>query len=368
VVRIRILIFNRKDFTSPYAGGSETHLYEVARRLIKKGHDVTLFCTRYKEAKSYEIIDGIKIFRKGNDYTLYFHAFVTYLMKLRKECDIILDDINVLPFFTPLYVRKPKIAIQHHTIEKVFFIELPLPLAILGYLIERLIPFFYSTTKFIVVSQSTKKDLIELGLPEKNITIVYNGVNHKKYKPGKKNKYPRIIYLGRLEKSKRIDMLINAMSYILKEVPSVRLYIVGTGKNEEKLRELTKKLKLEKNVRFYGYVTERKKVRLLQDAWVLVSPSIREGWGLSILEANACGTPAIAFDVPGLRDSIRNEKTGLLLKSQCVFELAKAILNIIHNKKLRRELSKNAIKWSKKFDWDITAKKILLMLKRTLND
>jgi glycosyltransferase involved in cell wall biosynthesis len=228
--------------------------------------------------------------------------------------------------------------------------------------------FFYSNISFITVSPSTKKDLSKLGIPKENIAIIYNGLDHKKYKPGKKSKFPHIIYLGRLEKSKRVDLLIKGITYILQELPNVKLSIVGTGKNENKLRQLVRKLRLDKNVKFYGYVRESKKIKLLQNAWILVSPSIREGWGLSVLEANACGTPAIAFNVPGLRDSIKDKKTGILIKNQNEYELAKAMLRIITNKKLRYRLSKNSIKWSKKFNWDFTAEKILSILRKMVND
>jgi glycosyltransferase involved in cell wall biosynthesis len=293
---------------------------------------------------------------------------MAYLTKLRKECDVVIDEINVLPFFTPLYVRKPKIVIQHQTIKEVFFIQLPPPLAIFGYFIERIYPLFYSFTKFITVSPSTKKDLVELGIPKKNIAIVYNGLDKKKFKTGMKSNYPHVIYLGRLEKAKRVDLLINSMFSIIKEIPNARLSIVGTGKYEDKLKQLVKKIGLEKYVKFYGYVTERKKIKLIQDAWVLVSPSIREGWGLSVLEANACGTPAVAFNVPGLRDSIKNGKTGLLVSNMNSLDLARFVLRIIKNKKLMDELRENAIKWSKNFDWSVTAVKILSILKKTVNE
>lgn len=362
--KFRILIFNRKDEYHPYTGGAEVHIHEIARRWIKQGHEVIMFCGNYPGAEKYDNINGMKIIRGGNDYTAYFHAAKAYLTKLRKKCDVIIDDINGVPFFTPLYVKKPKIVILHHVFRNIFFIELPLRFAIMGYLAEKLIPFIYFNTKFITVSDSTKKELLRLGIREKNIHVFYNGIDHTIYKPHSKSKFPHVIYLGRLQKYKRVDLVIKAFFYIKKIIPKARLSIAGFGPEKE-LKNLVEELNLTSSVRIYGHVSNEKKIKLLQNAWVFITTSEREGWGLSVLEANACGTPAVAFDVPGLRNSIKNDETGILVKNEDIKGIVKAVVKILKNDNLRSRLSKNCIEWSKKFDWDKTANEILAIIKQS---
>lgn len=362
---MRILIFNWRCPRHPWAGGAERYLYEISKRLVKKGHKVTWFVSHWKGLKEREILEGVEIIRKGAVYSVYLYAFLYYLKKLRKRnFDIIVESINGVPFFTPLFIHKPKIAIIYHLIKKIFFKELPFHLAIIGWFSERIIPIFYFNASFITLSKSSEKEIKNFGI--KDIKIIPIGVDilSPGLNPDSKVPDPTIIFLGRLKKYKRLDHLLKAFKIVLQNEPQVKLWIAGTGDYEGELKRLVEELQLQANVKLFGFIDEKKKNKLFKKAWVFVTPSEKEGWGITVIEANACGTPAIAYNVPGLRDSIVNSKTGILVKENGSIEkLAEAIYELLINDKLRKSLSENAIKWAKQFSWDRSAEKFEKVLK-----
>jgi glycosyltransferase involved in cell wall biosynthesis len=360
----RILILVNRDIANPHSGGAQIYTHEIAKRLVKDGYKVTIFCSKYKNAKKEEIIDGIRIIRRGTEYTVYFHAFINYLLKLRNECDILIEENNAIPFFSPLYVRKPKFILIHQLIKEVFSIALRPPLDMIGKTLESLMPIFYKKVDFLTVSESTKKDLVKIGIPKHNIEIVYNGVDHRKYKPNKKSRIPTVVYIGRLEKYKRADLLIKVIPHIVSELKNVKFWIAGYGNAAYEIEKLVRKLNLPNHVNFFGRISENKKIQLLQKAWLIVSPSIREGWCLSLLEANSCGTPGIAFNVPGLKNSIKNNKTGVLISDNNIKEFTNRIIFLLKNRRLLDSLSKNALEWSYNFSWEKTYRKFNLFLKK----
>ena len=365
---MNILIFNWRCPRHPWAGGAERYLYEISKRLIKKGHRVSWFVSHWKGLKKKEIIEGIEIIRKGGIYSVYLHALFYYFEELKKKnFDIIIDNINGVPFFTPLFIHKPKIAIIHHLVQKIFFKELPFHLATVGWLSEKIIPILYRNTSFITVSKSSKKEMKNFGIKD-IIKIVPNGIDlFPKLNPNPKSPNPIIISLGRLKRYKRLDYLLKAFKIVLQSEPHAKLWIVGSGRYEGQLKKLTKELHLQDHVKFFGFVDENKKLKLLKKAWVFVSPSEKEGWGITIIEANACGTPCIAYDVPGLRDSIQDSITGILIKENGnVEKLAEAIYKLLVNHELRKELSQNAIEWAKQFSWDKSAEEFEKILEDIL--
>ena len=355
---MKILIFNWRDITHPFAGGSELFIHQIAERLIKKGHQVTLFCGDHNQPNKQDNINGLKIIRKGGIFSLYLLTPLYYLAKLRKSCDVIIDIENGIPFFTPLYSGKPKICVVHHVHKKQFFKEFSYPLALFGYFLEtKLMPLVYRNINFITVSESSSKELQSLGFKKDNIDIIHNGIDHNFYKPDIPNKsdHPRLVCLGRIKKYKSLDVLIKAMKKVAKQIPNVKLSIVGDGDNREELEDLAEKLDLKKYINFCGFVSEEKKREFLQRSWIMVNPSFNEGWGVTSIEANACGTPVIASDVEGLRDSVIDGKTGYLFDYGDHNLLAEKIIKLLNDKHKREEFSKNAIKWADNFDWDKSA-------------
>lgn len=364
---MKILIFNWRDITNPWAGGAEKYIHEIGKRLAKK-HEVSLFCSRYPGALEKEEIDGIEIIRSGGRFTTYIHAAMKYLGSLRKmDYDVIVDDINGVPFFTPLYSRKPIVAIIHHIAGwEIFRRELPLPLAIIGYLCERSVSYVYKNCKFVTVSDSTKEELKKFGIRENNITVIPNGIDLNPHL-GEKSEKPLMIYFGRIKNYKRIDHVLKAFSIVKRKIPDVKLVIAGRG-DVTNLRNLAKNLNIDGSVMFMGEVNEGQKIEILSSAWVYVIASTKEGWGISVIEANACGTPAIAYDVPGLRDSIKHGYNGLLVEDGNIEALADAIVNLIKDDDLREELSRNAIEWAEQFSWDKSTEKFEKVIRSAVDN
>lgn len=364
---MNILILNWRDIKHEWAGGSEVYIFELAKRWVKMGHTVELFCgqdVRDKLADT-ETIDGIRVTRRGGRYTLYFWAFWYYITKARKTCDVIVDVQNGIPFFSVLYSRKPKVAIVYHVHNKQFFVELPFPLSLWGYIVERFFfPFFYHRTHIMAISETTKRDLIKLGFNKKRISIVYCGIDGKRNKNIRKFIYPTILYLGRIKKYKRVDMLVKLMPQILEKVPKAYLLIAGWGTEASAVTDISMRSISRRRVKIIGPVSESEKNNLLSKAWVFVNPSIGEGWGISIIEANLHGTPAISFDVAGLSESIKDKDTGYLVKNE--EELVEKIAKILTDTKLRERLSKNSLTWAGKFNWDTAASQSIAIMRRGL--
>ena len=370
---MKILIFNWRDITHQQAGGAERYIHEIGRRLAKK-HDVTIWCGKYKGCKEVEEIDGIRVVRGGSgirigvfDPMIYLLAGWDYLSKLRKKrFDVVIECIIGLPFFTPFFAEARKIAIVHHLTGRIVFKEIPWPAAVISYLFERAIPSIYRNVRFVTVSESSRKEMMNLGISPNKIHIVYNGVDGALSPIGRKSDHPSVIYFGRIKKYKRLDLLIRAMKIVVEEVPGAKLIIAGSVEDRE-LRGLVGELGLEGSVTFRGHVEESDKAELLGSSWVFVTPSSIEGWGITVLEANACGTPCVAYDVPGLRDSVRDGETGLLVKKNGDVEaLAGAIVEVLMNKELRKDLSERALEWARNFSWDRSAEEFTRVIENAI--
>lgn len=368
---MKILVINWQDIKNPLGGGAEVHLHEIFSRIARLGHDVTLFCSSFPNAPSEETIDGIRVIRQGGRATFNFRVPFAYLTRFRHEqFDVVIDDLNKIPFFTPLYVGKPLVAIAHHLFDRSIFLEANFLVASYVYWMERLALRTYRRAKipFMVVSPSTQEEFLKRGYGVHSLPIIYNCVDHTRYKTGGvKSPEPLIGYFGRLKKYKSVDHLLQAIPFVQKSIPKLRVVIIGEGDDRPRLEALSKELGLDKCVKFTGFVSEDEKVKLLQQMWVKVTPSSKEGWGLTVLEANACGTPVIASNVPGLRDAIKDNQTGLLYEYGNVEELGRKILGVLKDSDLQTRLALNALQFSKQFDWDVVARTTVEELEKRIN-
>jgi glycosyltransferase involved in cell wall biosynthesis len=283
-----------------------------------------------------------------------------------QDYDIVIDDIaHAVPWFSSLYTHVPVVGQVHHVHQEVLKYELSPWLAHAVALGEKSLKFFYNN--MIVVSDSTKHDLINmLGFDEDRIKVIINGVDAK-YTPMKKSNEPTLIYVGRIKRYKRIDHILAAFSYVKRKIPSARLFIVGTGDDLNHLLRIRKKYNLHDCV-FTGRVSEREKIKLMATAWLILNTSLIEGWGMTITEAGACGTPCAAYNVPGMRDSVQNGVTGLLTQNGDIRSLAEKIITILEENNLRKNLSDNALHFAKQLDWDQSANNFSRLLQGLVDD
>lgn len=366
--KLSILIFNWRDTKHKWAGGAEVYIQELAKRWVKEGNSVTLFCGSDKKSPQYENQDGVEIIRRGGFCTVYVWAFFYYILKFRGKYDVIVDCENGIPFFTPIYAKEKVLLLVHHVHQEVFRKSLPLPLAQFAQFLEaRVMPLVYRNVQFVTVSPSSRDEIMKHNLTKKEPKIIYNGLDFSVFKPGKKSVQPMVMYLGRLQYYKSLNVFIKAARDILETNPRVKFVIAGEGEKRESLEKYAKKLGIHDKITFLGRVSDEKKVELLQKAWVMVNPSIMEGWAITTLEANACGTPAVASDVPGLRDSVIHNQTGYLVRYGDHTAFAEHILKLIKNATLRTRMSKESVKWSRTFGWDTSADEFLHEISSTLS-
>ena len=372
---MRILALNWNDLKNPYGGGAEVHLEELLRRLVKYGHQVTLFCSGFKDCAAEEVVEGIRIIRRGNRYNFNLIA-PFHLRKMVKEnnFDILIEDINKIPFYTPLYLNLNTLVVVPHLFATTVFHEINFVLGSYIYLSERPFTWVYKRSKFNVISESTADDLAKRGIPRKNISVTYCGIDREVYKyDSSVSKYeqPTILYLGRIKKYKSIQHLILAFKKVKDKISDARLMIVGAGDYTEALKKLADSLKLSDSVEFAGFVSQAEKVERMRRSHLAVLPSIREGWGLTNIECNSVGTTVVAADSPGLRDSVKDGETGLLYPYGDVEAMVESIMKILSNTGYRQKLEKSALEWAEKFNWDSAAgefEKQLIELKQAAID
>ncbi|MBI2599773.1 glycosyltransferase family 4 protein [Candidatus Daviesbacteria bacterium] len=369
---MNILIFSWRGPGHPHAGGAEYSTSQHAKAWIKAGHQVTLFTSSFDGAKSEETIGGIKIIRRGRQiFSVHLMAVFWYLFDRHDKFDIVLDEVHGLPFFTPLFVRAPKLVFIHEVAKEVWRLNpWPSPFnllpAVVGPLLEPLIfKFFYKKIKFMTVSQSTRDDLMEWDIPRENITVVYNGFNHPNYQTGKKETMNTVIYLGALSKDKGIEDALVVFKRLAESSTNSQFWIVGKGEGHylEFLKKRVKSLGIERITKFFGFVTDREKYKLLSKAHVLINPSIREGWGFVVIEAASVGTPTVGYNVAGLKDSIIDGKTGLLSEPNPE-SLTEKISYLLSNEAVYSRFCENGKRWSREFSWSESASQSLKLLEK----
>ena len=362
---MQILILSWRDIKNPLSGGAEISTHEHAKNLVRKGHEVIQFSSAFSGAKAKEMIDGIIIIRRGSHYSVHLHAFIYYMRFLRGKIDFIIDEFHFIPFFSPVYFQGKKLAFIHEAAKELWFINQSFPINIIGYLLEPVFFVFYRNVPFLTVSNSTKEDLVKFGVPERNINVIHNGVDVVGINI-QKERTPTLIYLGRLARDKGINDVVQAFYIIKKNITNAKLWIVGREEKEGYKDEIKKKasqLRL-KNVTFFGYVSEKKKFELLRRSWVLIHPSVKEGWSLTVIEAASQGTPTVGYNISGLRDSIVSGKTGFTVDNKTPSALAEKILYLMKDATIFREISYNAISFSKRFRWNNACKKSAALVEK----
>ncbi len=341
-------------------GGAEVFTYEVAKRWAASGHDVTLFTSKFPGSKNEETVDGIEIIRAGGRFTVYRQAKRFYANRFRKDgYDVIIDEINTQPFFAQKFAKNNEkvVALIHQLAREFWFYETPFLISYLGYhFLENRWLKQYVNVPTVTVSESTRKDLLDLGF--KNVSIVPEGLNFEPLSalPEQDSK-PIVVFSGRLKRAKRPDHVIKAFELVKQKVPNVELWVFGDGPFRKTLERLSGS-----GVRFFGTLGSFERRELLKKCWVLMVPGLREGWGLNIVEANALGLPAVAYDVPGLCDSVKNNETGLLTEGGNIRELAEKTINLLTDSPLREKLRVNSLRYSKQFSWEKTANELMKLM------
>lgn len=364
---MKILVINWRDIKNPLAGGAEVYFQEIFKRIAGFGHSVHLLSVKFPNAPNAEVIDNIQVRRIGRANTFNFAVYRQLKDIVEQEnYDIVIDDLNKVPFFSPWFCRKPVLVMMMHLFRSSIFKETFFPFGAYVYLTESLIPLCYKKEFFVALSESSKKDLLRFGIPDERIMVVPPGTDTVKFHPDFSQKGEKlIVHVGRLKKYKSTDHLILAAKLLSQKRKDFKVKILGGGDDLPRLKELNKRLGLADIVEFTGFVPEAEKVLVYQKAALLVENSIKEGWGLIVMEANACGTPVVASRVPGLVDSVIENKTGLLYEYGNIEELANKIELLLDDEVLRYEMGKNGVEWANRLTWDKTASMMMAAIEKT---
>ncbi|MEU7907151.1 glycosyltransferase family 4 protein [Actinoplanes sp. NPDC049118] len=320
-----ILFLNWRDTANPEGGGSEVYTERIAAELVAGGHRVTLLCAAHGGAPAEQtLVTGVRVLRRGGRHTVYLRAALAYLaggVRLgplaagaRGRPDVIVDVCNGVPFLSPIYARCPTVVVVHHVHREQWPVVLGGWRGRLGWWLEsRLAPRVYRRCRYVTVSASTRDELATLGVPGSRVTIIHNGLAGAGAGHLARAAHPCLVVLGRLVPHKRVEYALHALAALAAELPGLRLVVAGRGWWEPRLREHAERLGVADRTDFAGHVSERGKHELLAAGWVALVPSLKEGWGLTIVEAGAHGTPAIAFRAAGgVCDAVRDGRTGLL--------------------------------------------------------
>lgn len=360
----KILWLTWKDKKNPASGGAEVVNQEIAKKLAEDGHQVVFIVAGFPKSKKEEIIDGYKIIRVGNRWSVYLQAYKYYKKHFQGWADLVIEEINTIPFFAKFYTKEKNILFIHQLCREIWFYQIFFPLSFIGYILEPIYLWLLSDRKAITVSESTKKDLMRFGFKAKNIRIISEGIEIEPVKDLDvitKFKKPTILALGAIKAMKRTDHIIRSFEIAKQKMPQLKLKIagVGFGRYYHKIIKLIKKSPYQKDIEYLGKVSLDDKIKLMQKCHLILVTSVKEGWGLIVTEANSQGTPAVVYDVDGLRDSVKDNKTGLIVRKNTPKYLARRIVELAEDEKKYARLQKAAWKWSKSINFDNCYKKFL---------
>ena len=370
---MNILILNWRDIKNPKSGGAEILTHEMAKRWVEKGHTVVQFASEFEGSLREEVMDGVRIIRRGHPDarfllgSVHFLAFIEYIKNFRGKFDVVVDEIHGLPFFTPFYVRAKKVVLICEVAGDLWNEMFGPFFGSLGRVVEKIfLKYLYKSIYILTISDSSKSELIRNGVKEESITVLPMGLNFPtKLISYEKEEDPTLIFVGRLSKSKGITDAIISLERIAREIPRIKLWVAGRGDEEYLilLKKLANSLGVGNRIRWFGFVDEDKKFELLGRAHILLVPSIKEGWGLTVPEAAFAGTPSVVYNSPGLRDVLKGSIFKTMVKTNTPASLAEECTRILNDKGFFSKLAKQKLN-REEYNWDYTAELALEVLKK----
>jgi glycosyltransferase involved in cell wall biosynthesis len=357
----RVHMLAWRDLYDPEAGGSEVHASTIAKLWAEAGIEVTM---RSSYAQGHPPVgkrDGYRVIRKAGRYMVFPRAALSEFRHKYGPRDGLVEIWNGMPFLSPLWATGPRMVFLHHLHGEMWKMTLPPNLAHMGELLEyRIAPPLYRRTPIITLSQSSRDELIHEGFRPDMVSVVSPGVDPRFSPGGVRSPTPLAVAVGRLVPVKRYDVLIKTLDEVRRRHPTLELVITSEGYEKPALEELVEELDAGSWVHFAGHVGDDALIDLYRRAWVLVSASAREGWGMTVTEAAACGTPAVVTRIPGHIDAVDDEHSGLLADSPR--QLVEHLDAVIGDKFFRQRLSKGAIAHAARFTWAATARGTLEVL------
>ncbi|HET6210710.1 MAG TPA: glycosyltransferase family 4 protein [Jatrophihabitans sp.] len=352
--RIAFLVW--RDTAHPDGGGSEVYVEHMARWLSQQGHQVTIVCAAHRNSPADEVKDGVRFRRRGGWLSVYPRGLAYLLSRPGRRTDLVIDVHNGIPFGTPLVRRRGLHVLVHHVHREQWRIIYPGLRGRLGWWIESwLAPRLYRGLPYVTVSESSKADLVALGVPADRITVIRNGIDmpHPSLLQPRSNT-PRLCVLGRLVPHKQVEHALDTLAALAPELPELRMDVIGDGWWHPELAAHAERLGVTDRVSFHGQVSDAERDRLLDEAWLMLVPSVKEGWGIAIMEAAARSVPAVGYrSAGGVTESIQDGETGLLAADQA--ELTARARWLLTDTEARLAMGKKARERAGHFDWQSSA-------------
>jgi glycosyltransferase involved in cell wall biosynthesis len=369
---MKILWCTWKDRKHPASGGAEVVNEEIAKRLVRDGHEVIFLVGGFKGKGEHgdevclpeETIDGYKVVRLGNRWSVYWKAYRYYKKNLRGWADLVIDEVNTMPFFCKFYVREKNILFVHQLCREIWFYEMAFPLNVLGYALEPIYLWLLRDRKVITVSESTKSDLLRYGFKSGNVSIVSEGIEIEPVadlaaaasasQPPQKYEHPTILAFGSVRAMKRTMHIVKAFEIAKAQVPDLELVLAGSadGRYGANVLAHIKNSRYASSVKCLGRVSKEKKIELMQRSRLIAAASVKEGWGLIVTEAASQGTPAVVYNVDGLRDSVKDGETGIICGANTPENMAENIVKLLENKEEYARLRRAGWEWSKEINFE----------------
>jgi glycosyltransferase involved in cell wall biosynthesis len=358
----RVSMLAWRDLDDPEAGGSELHASNIAARWAEAGIEVTMRTSFAAGHSQVTWRDGYRVIRKAGRYLVFPRAAFSEFMGWHGGRDGLVEIWNGMPFFSPLWSRTAHVTWLHHVHAEMWQMTLPPRLATFGNFVEsRLAPPLYRRTPIVTLSESSRQELVrDLGFDPRRVSVVPPGIDPQYTPGGSKSPTPLVVAVGRLVPVKRFDVLVDALVRLEGDHPGLEAVLVGEGYRREELEAQVRAAGAESWIHLPGRIEEAEKVDLYRRAWVLASASAREGWGMTITEAAACGTPAVATNVAGHSDAVVPGVTGLLADGPD--ELRGALDAVLRDEGLRARLGAAAQEHAADYTWGATARATLEVL------
>ena len=346
-----VVLFNWRDTANPEGGGSERYVESMAAGLVRHGARVTIFCAAHDRAPADEVLDGVRFVRRGTHVGIYVLGMLHLLGRRFGRVDLVVDVQNGLPFFTRLATRRPVVVLVHHVHREQWPVVFPGRLGRVGWWIERrLAPALYRTSQYVAVSRATRTELMALGVGKNRIAVVHNGTAPAPTVQARRSPTPLLCVVGRLVPHKQVEHAIDAVVALRPRFPDLRLSVIGNGWWDEELRKYVAERGAGDLVRFEGHVDEQRKHELLAASWLMLLPSLKEGWGLVVGEAGVHGVPTVAYrSAGGTRESVLDGRSGVLVDDRAGFE--RAVAGLLEDPELRARLGEGARAMSHTFAW-----------------
>ena len=369
---MKLLWFTWKDLQHPLAGGAEVVNEQLAKRLAAAGHEVTLVVGGFAGGEREQAINGYRVIRLGNRYTLYYHAWRYYRRHLRTWPDLVIDEINTLPFFAKFYVAQPNLLFVHMLCRQIWFYQLPPPLSLIGYLSEPIYLRLLNDRRVITISPSTQQDLERHGFKSANITLISEGIELEPLaNPDQISKYPQptLLALGSLRPMKRTLHQVEAFELAKQTLPGLKLKVAGdaSGAYGQRVLRRIARSPYAADIEYLGHITQAQKIELLQRCHLILVTSVKEGWGLIVTEAASQGTPAAVYPVDGLRDSVIHQQTGLISPDCTPQSLSTAVVTLLSDPPTYQTMRRAAWEHSRTITFERSYREFVPALQATLD-